>query len=97
MLCSAFNGLYVNVPVCISSPDVLVYFLSHLQLTRLQELEELLKEQESTIASLNEKLEYTKASLQAENRALVLKKDKEIKKYECVCVRACVCVCVHAV
>ncbi|XP_065911878.1 centrosomal protein of 290 kDa-like isoform X3 [Dysidea avara] len=52
------------------------------QLARLQELEELLKEQEATIVSLNEKLEFTKASLQAENHALVLKKDKEIKKIQ---------------
>jgi len=49
-------------------------------LTRLQELEELLKEQETSIAALTEKLEATKVSLQAENHALSLKHDKEIKK-----------------
>ena len=65
------------------------------QLARLQELEELLKEQEATIASLNEKLEYTKASLQAENHAVVLKKDKEIKKCVLYSVRLSQCECMH--
>ena len=54
-----------------------------------------MKEQEATIASLNEKLEYTKASLQAENHAVVLKKDKEIKKCVLCSVRLSQCECMH--
>jgi len=80
-ICTCVNSL---VPIPLTSLYVLctIYVILVLsQLARLQELEELLKEQEATIASLNEKLENTKASLQAENHALVLKKDKEIKKF----------------
>ena len=40
----------------------------------------MLKEQEASVVALTEKLETTKVTLQAENRALSLKHDKEMKK-----------------